>query len=94
MKSLNEAMGHLNETKELSKEEEILKDFKTYLEDNGYSEKDVDGQIINEYCTDLFYDLEDEEGLDNLNETEEVIRNHYNCFDSGMEYDDNDDFIF
>lgn len=77
MKSLNEAMNHLNESEELSKEEKILKDFRTYLEDNGYSEDEVDDDLINEYCTDLFYDLEDEEDLDNLNETEEIIRDHY-----------------
>lgn len=77
MKSLNEAMNHLNESEELSKEEKVLKDFRTYLEDNGYSEDEVDGDLINEYCTDLFYDLEDEEDLDNLNETEEIIRDHY-----------------
>ena len=62
---------------ELSKEEKVLKDFRTYLEDNGYSEDEVDDDLINEYCTDLFYDLEDEEDLDNLNETEEIIRDHY-----------------
>lgn len=77
MKSLNEAMNHLNESEELSKEEKVLKDFRTYLEDNGYSEDEVDDDLINEYCTDLFYDLEDEEDLDNLNETEEIIRDHY-----------------
>lgn len=77
MKSLNEAMNHLNESEELSKEEKVLKDFRTYLEDNGYSEDEVDNDLINEYCTDLFYDLEDEEDLDNLNETEEIIRDHY-----------------
>ena len=55
----------------------VLKDFRTYLEDNGYSEDEVDDDLINEYCTDLFYDLEDEEDLDNLNETEEIIRDHY-----------------
>ena len=77
MKSLNEAMNHLNESEELSMEEKVLKDFRTYLEDNGYSEDEVDDDLINEYCTDLFYDLEDEEDLDNLNETEEIIRDHY-----------------
>ena len=77
MKSLNEAMNHLNESEELSKEEKVLKDFRTYLEDNGYSEDEVDDDLINEYCTDLFYDLENEEDLDNLNETEEIIRDHY-----------------
>lgn len=77
MKSLNEAMNHLNESEELSKEEKVLKDFRTYLEDNGYSEDEVDDDLINEYCTNLFYDLEDEEDLDNLNETEEIIRDHY-----------------
>lgn len=77
MKSLNEAMNHLNESEELSKEEKVLKDFRTYLEDNGYLEDEVDDDLINEYCTDLFYDLEDEEDLDNLNETEEIIRDHY-----------------
>lgn len=57
--------------------EDIIRYFELYLFDKNIKIKDVDENVINEYCSELFYDLEDEEDLDRLNQIEEVIRKYY-----------------
>ena len=57
--------------------EGIIKDFELYLFEENIKIKDVDENVINNYCSELFYDLEDEEDLDRLNQIEDVIRKYY-----------------
>lgn len=57
--------------------EDIIKDFELYLFGENIKIKDVDENVINNYCSELFYDLEDEEDLDRLNQIEDVIRKYY-----------------
>ena len=54
-----------------------MEDFEMYVISKGLKLTDVDEVIINEYCSELFYDLEDEDDLNKLNALEQEIRNKY-----------------
>jgi hypothetical protein len=56
---------------------ECMEDFEMYIISKGLKLEQIDEQIINDYCSDLFYDLEDSEDLDKLNILEEEIRSKY-----------------
>lgn len=53
------------------KREEIIKDFKAYLEAN--KQEDLE-EVVNDFFSNLFYDLEDENDLNEVNEAEATIR--------------------
>lgn len=54
------------------KKEDIIKQFKEYLEANkGIKDKET---IINNFFSNIFYEMQDEEDLDQVNEAEEEIR--------------------
>lgn len=54
-----------------------VEDFETFVTSKGLKLSEVDEQIINDYCTDIFYDVEDEEDINKLNEIEEQLRKMY-----------------
>ena len=54
-----------------------IEDFEMFVASKGLKLSEVNEQIINEYCTDIFYDVEDEEDIDKLNELEDEIRKQY-----------------
>ena len=54
------------------KKEDIIKQFKEYLEANkGIEDKET---IINNFFSNIFYEMQDEEDLEQVNEAEEEIR--------------------
>ena len=54
------------------KKEDIIKQFKEYLEANkGIEDKET---IINNFFSNIFYNMQDEEDLEQVNEAEEEIR--------------------
>lgn len=55
----------------------IIEDFEIYVISKGLKLTDVNERIINEFCTEIFYDIEDEEDINKLNALEEEIRNKY-----------------
>lgn len=57
--------------------DDLINQFKKFLEFNDYEEKDVDEDLINEFFTDVFYDVEDEKDIDASNDAEEEIRRKY-----------------
>ena len=57
--------------------EDKLKEFELYVFSKGLKLKDVTEDLVNEYCTDIFYDVEDEEDLEILNEFEAYVRTIY-----------------
>lgn len=54
-----------------------IEDFEMFVASKGLKLSEVNEQLINEYCTDIFYDVEDEEDIDKLNELEDEIRKQY-----------------
>ena len=54
----------------------IENDFERFVKEQGYTE--VDGDVVNEYFTELFDDIEDEEDMYVQNEAEQKIRQKYN----------------
>lgn len=60
----------------------VLDDFRTYLQDEKIPENEVDEDIINDYFTGFFYDIETEEDMNDLNDAEEIIRKHYGLNES------------
>lgn len=54
-----------------------IEDFEMFVASKGLKLSEVNEQIINEYCTDIFYCVEDEEDIDKLNELEDEIRKQY-----------------
>lgn len=57
--------------------EDRLKEFELYIFSKGIKLDEINEGIVNEYCTDIFYDVEDEEQLEELNEIEDLIRKTY-----------------
>ena len=57
--------------------EDRLKEFELYVFSKGIKLDEINEDIVNEYCTDIFYDAEDEEQLEELNEIEDLIRKTY-----------------
>lgn len=62
-------------------EETVLNDFNTYLMDINISPEQVDEDIINDYFTGMFYEIWDNNDLDDANEAERIIRKKYHCED-------------
>ena len=56
---------------------EALKDFEMYVHSIGLKISEVDENVINDYCTGLFYDALDEDDIEELNEIEEELRKIY-----------------
>ena len=56
-------------------EDYIDRDFSNYLKNNNI--ENVSEDVINDYFTDLFYELEDEYDLEEINKAESFIRNKY-----------------
>lgn len=54
-----------------------MEDFEMYVISKGSKLADINEQIINDYCTEIFYDIKDEEDMEKLNRLEEEIRNKY-----------------
>ena len=54
-----------------------IEDFELFVTSKGLKLSEVDEQIINDYCTDVFYDVEDEDDLNELNAVEEQLRKQY-----------------
>ena len=65
----------------------IENDFERFVKEQGYTE--VDGDVVNEYFTDLFDDIEDEEDMDVQNEAEQRIRQKYNLSENNKVEEDN-----
>lgn len=65
-KSLKEAVG---------RPQDIEVEFEQYLKDNNIEE--VTNRVINDYFSDLFYDIEDEDDLEDVNVAEDIIRKKY-----------------
>ena len=58
------------------KKENIIEQFKNYLEEQKENEdKEV---IVNNFFSDIFYEIEGQEDLDEVNEAEEEIRKELN----------------
>ena len=53
------------------KKEEIIKQFKDYLKTTEETDKET---IVNDFFSNIFYDIQDEQDLDQVNEAEEEIR--------------------
>ena len=56
---------------------EGLKDFEMYVHSIGLKLNEVDENVINDYCTGLFYEAVDYDELEELNELEEELRKIY-----------------
>lgn len=54
----------------------ILEEFEMYVFSKGLKLEEITEDIINEYCTDIFYDVESEEDLEKLNKIESEIRKY------------------
>lgn len=52
-------------------------DFEMYVISRGLKLDDIDENIINDYCSSLFYTIETEEDLEDLNNTETELRTLY-----------------
>lgn len=57
--------------------EDRLREFELYVFSKGLKLKDVTEDLVNEFFTDLFYDVEDEDDLEELNEFEDLVRKNY-----------------
>lgn len=57
--------------------DDILKEFELYVFSKDLKLDEITEDVINEYCTDIFYKVEDEEALEKLNEAEKVLREMY-----------------
>lgn len=57
--------------------DDALKEFELYVYSKGLKLDEVTEAVVNEYCSDIFYDVEDEEDLERLNEIEDLIRKNY-----------------
>lgn len=55
----------------------VDKDFNLYLNDYDISPDNVTEEDVNNYFTGLFYEIEDDEDLDEINRAEDFIRNKY-----------------
>ena len=64
----------LNESK-MADIDAMVNDFETMVSNMN---AEVNDELINEYFTDVFYDIEDEEDMDIANEAERTIREKYN----------------
>lgn len=53
------------------KKEDLIKQFKKYLEANKDEDKET---VVNSFFSSVFYDIQDEEDLEQVNEAEEEIR--------------------
>lgn len=68
--------------------QKIENDFERFVKEQGYTE--VDGDVVNEYFTELFDDIEDEEDMYVQNEAEQRIRQKYNLSENNKVEEDND----
>ena len=59
------------------KKEELIKQFKDYLEEHKDEAEDKE-TIVNDFFSNIFYDIQDEQDLDQVNEAEEEIRKELN----------------
>ena len=60
------------------KKEEIIKQFKDYLKTTEETDKET---IVNDFFSNIFYDIQDEQDLDQVNEAEEEeIRKELNLW--------------
>ena len=59
------------------KKENIIKQFKDYLEEHKDKTEDKE-TIVNNFFSDIFYEMQDEKDLDQVNEAEEQIRKELN----------------
>lgn len=55
----------------------VDKDFNLFLNDYDISPDNVTEEDVNNYFTGLFYEIEDDEDLDEINRAEDFIRNKY-----------------
>ena len=63
------------------KKENIIKQFKDYLEEHKDKTEDKE-TIVNNFFSDIFYEMQDEKDLDQVNEAEEQIRKELNLWTS------------
>lgn len=67
--------------------ETVLRDFRLFLMDKYGDEfyKDVTNEDVNEYFTGMFYDIWDNDDLDNANAAEDIIRTEYKITESASD---------
>lgn len=67
-------------------EDDIVEGFEQYIKERGVSTECIE-DAINDYFTDLFYDIEDENDLDTINNAEHTIRAKYNLLKEDVNTD-------
>lgn len=61
------------------KKEKIIKQFKDYLEEHKKDTEDLE-TIVNDFFSDIFYEMQDEDDLNEVNEAEDEIRKELNLW--------------